>query len=250
MFKKILFLTFFLLISQYSFAEQKVNVLFDEGHGQAFHISKDGPLHLSRLAELLKEEGFNVSSSTAHFDDSLFQHVDAIIISGPFKPFDNDEISQLLNFVGSGGKLIIMLHISQPAKELFEKFGVHITKGAISENENIINSKKTDFYIKDFMHHTLTSGLKSFAVYGSWGFFTENSNVKLVAKSSNNSWIDFNRNRIHDENEPKGPFGIIATGTLGKGSFVFFSDDAIFQNGYLKDENLELAKNLSKFLRE
>lgn len=250
MLKKIFLLVIFLLIFNYSFAEQSTNVLFDEGHGQAFVISKDGKLHLSKLADILKKEGIKVSSSNITLSPELLSNFQTLIISGPFKPFSKEEIDNLVNFVQAGGKLFVMLHISQPAKELFEKFGLTITNGAVSEKEDLATGKNTDFFVKDFLPHPITKNIKKFAVYGSWGLVSENKDVKLIATSSINSWIDLNRNGVYDEGEPKGPFGIVATGELGRGTFVFFADDAIFQNSFINDANLELAENLAKFLKE
>jgi len=40
----------------------------------------------------------------------------------------------------------------------------------------------------------------------------------------------------------------VVTGTLNKGDFVIFGDDAIFQNRFLDDDNRKLATNLGKWL--
>ena len=60
-------------------------VLIDQSHDQRFVIEKDGPLHLSAFAAILKEEGFSVRSSGEAFTDEQLNGVDAVVISGPFK---------------------------------------------------------------------------------------------------------------------------------------------------------------------
>jgi hypothetical protein len=43
---------------------------------------------------------------------------------------------------------------------------------------------------------------------------------------------------------------VVIAGSLGRGEFAVFGDDAIFQNRFLKDENLLLGKNLVKWMLE
>lgn len=248
--KLFLSMLLFLIFVASSYGVEGVNVLFDEGHGQFFSSQKEGALHLSKFAKVLKDEGLQITVENTPFNEEQLKRFDAIIISGPFKPFTEEEISLLQSYVQRGGKLIVMLHISMPAVELFKKFGVEITKGPISETVNIINNKNTDFYVQNLSPHTLTHGLSKFAIYGTWGFIKNSSSVELLALSSPSSWIDTNKNGKPDDNEQKGPFGVIAIGTYGKGTFLFFADDAIFQNSFLEQENLQLAKNLAKFIKE
>lgn len=249
MLRKVLFLSLMMtLFFGLSKAQAQV-VLFDEGHGQAFLISKEGALHLSQLARTLKNEGIEVRSIKGTFNLEQLSTAKALIISGPFKPITEQEINVLNDYVNSGGILIVMLHISQPAQKLFQSFSISITNGAISELENLVDNKKTDFYVKTLIEHPLTTNSTDFAVYGCWGLISDNKDVSMIASTSANSWIDLNINGVLDNYEPKGPFGIFATGNSGKGSFIFFADDAIFQNNFLKGANQKLAENLAKYIK-
>lgn len=251
MIKKLLLFIISLTIINNVYAEKTNKVIFDESHMQAFVISKEGELQLSNLAKVFKEEGLLVSSNKEPITKNILKNIESIVISGPFKEITKDEIEELYNFVNNGGNLIVMLHISPPAIQLFEKFGVTITKGSISEMVNLIYpDKNLDFEVKNFSYSKLFNDITKFSVYGSWGLISIDKNVNIIAKTSEKSWIDLNRNGTFDENEPKGPFGIIAKGRVGNGNFIFFADDAIFQNKFLKDENLTLAKNLAKLLKE
>lgn len=251
MFKKVFFLIIYtFLFYNLIFAQEKPVVIFDEGHGQAFLTSEKGALHLSKFAEIFRETGFDIKINKNIIQPDSINSAKAVIISGPFKPFSDQEIEALYNYVNNGGNLAVMLHIASPAAKLFEKFGVSITNGAISEAENFATDKNLDFYATNFQPHFLIDNLKSFAVYGSWGLLANNTNVKIVAQSTTKSWIDKNKNGKLDDYEPKGPFGIIATSFVGKGKFVFFADDAIFQNRFLNDDNINLGRNLANFLKE
>lgn len=251
MLKKVIFLIIFaFFFDTQIFAQEKPVVIFDEGHGQAFLTSEKGVLHLSKFAEIFREIGFDIKTTKNIIQPDSINSAKAIIISGPFKPFSDQEIEALYDYVNNGGNLTVMLHIASPASKLFEKFGVKITNGAISETENFVTDKNLDFYVTNFQPHFLLDNLKSFAVYGSWGLLTNNTNVTIIAQSSTKSWIDKNKNGKPDDYESKAPFGIIATGFIGKGKFIFFADDAIFQNRFLNDGNITLGRNLANFLKE
>lgn len=250
MIKKILLLMIILISHNISYAKNANKILFDEGHRQLFLISTEGQFQLSGLSNVLKEAGFEISTTKEAITEEILKDFQSLIISGPFKEISEKEIEEIYKFVSEGGNLVVMLHISPPAVGLFKKFGVLITRGSISENDNLINrERKIDFNVTNLSKHPLFENINKFSVYGSWGFMLENDTNSLIAKTSINSWIDINRNGIIDIDEPKGPFGIVATGKVGKGNFLFFADDGIFQNNFLKDENLTLARNLAKFLK-
>lgn len=251
MFKKFLLFFVFVIFTSITQAEKIDKIVFDESHNQAFVISKEGALHLSNFAKILKEEGFEIVINKEPITKNILNDKKALIISGAFKEISKEEIEEIYNFVQNGGNLIVMLHISQPLIPLFNKFSVEITKGSVSEIENLISpEKKIDFNIKNLSNVKLFQNLKNFSVYGSWGLLSNEKDVEIIAKTSEKSFVDLNRNGIFDENEPKGPFGIVVWGKVGKGNFLFFADDAIFQNNFLKNENLILAKNLAKILKE
>jgi hypothetical protein len=70
----------------------------------------------------------------------------------------------------------------------------------------------------------------------------------VIARTGPQAWIDRNVNNRQDPNEPGRTFGLVVAGKFGDGEYVVFGDDAIFQNRFLKDENLILAKNLAGWL--
>ena len=63
------------------------------------------------------------------------------------------------------------------------------------------------------------------------------------------AWLDLDRNRVYDAGgEPGGSWGVGVAGSLGKGRFVVFGDDAIFQNRFLEGGNEHLGRNLARWL--
>jgi hypothetical protein len=58
-----------------------------------------------------------------------------------------------------------------------------------------------------------------------------------------------NRDGKFNSTDAQQSFGVAIAGTYGKGKYVVFGDDAIFQNVFLKGENMALGKNLARWLR-
>lgn len=231
-------------------ASERLTVIFDQGHGQAFLANKDGTLQLSNLGRLFAKEGFDVMYSPGRVTPNLLSKADVFIVSGPFAPYTKEEAGAVYAFVKAGGRLAVMAHISWTVTELINRFGVSTTNGTIVEIEKLIDEKGKSFHVSHLSRHPLTSDIKHFSVYGVWGLDTGSKSVKAVARTSPSAFEDHDDDGKRGEQERSGPFGMVVAGKLGKGRFVVFGDDTMFQNKYLKDENLTLARNLVKWLKK
>jgi hypothetical protein len=234
---------------------QKPTVVFDQGHGQRFLIEEAGALHLSVLSDMFHDARFHVRAATRAFSDETLKNADVLVVSGPFTPFTSEEIHSIVRFVESGGTLCVMLHIGHPVAQLLGKFNVLTSNGVIREGEHLINETGKDFFITRFAPHPLTNGLKRFAVHGGWalhvsGKHGEQKYGNEIAHTSQQAWIDLNRDGIFNTADARQSFGVVVAGTFGKGSFVVFGDDAIFQNSFLREYNMPLAKNLVSWLTD
>jgi Domain of unknown function (DUF4350) len=219
-------------------------VLFDQGHRQQFLVGQETPLGLSLFAELFTEQGAQVKTSEVPLSKTGLAGIDVLIISGAFAPISEGEAEVILGFLRQGGKVAIMTHIPSPYMSLLPKLGIFVSSGVVRERENIIDNKPTDFRVKDLTPHFLTSSIDNFSVFGGWALLARNSDVHSIARTSSISWVDLNLNDILNEKDAVQAFSMILTGQVGKGTFVVFGDDAIFQNQFLVEENLILAKNL------
>ena len=57
-------------------AEAPPVILFDQGHNQRFLINKEGPLQLTGLAGIFKEQGFKVDSHEGAIDKDALAGAD------------------------------------------------------------------------------------------------------------------------------------------------------------------------------
>jgi len=223
-------------------------VWFDQGHAQAFKVERSGELQLSSLAGVFSEAGWEVRAGDTPLTSQLLKGTQALVISGPFKPFVASEIEAVLNFVRNGGRLAVMLHIGPPLAGLLEPLGVLHSNGAIQEQINLIDEDPLNFKAQMDQPHSLTAGLNSFSLYGSWALLAEGGQTEVLARSSEQSWIDLNGNRQRDAADAQQAFAVVVHGRLGQGAYLVFGDDAIFQNRFLHGGNLDLARNLASWM--
>lgn len=229
-------------------AHSQPMVLFDQGHGQKFVIDKEGDLHLSHLAGLLREAGYDVATVATPFTPALLADTSVLIISGAFRPYTDEEIDAISRFVARGGALCIMLHITSPLVPLLDHFGVVTSGSAIHEQEGIINGNDLDFQVSRLSDHPLFREMKQFNLYGGWALLADRPDVHGIAHTSPKAWIDLNGNRRLDPDDAQQAFAVAVAGTSGSGRFVVFGDDAIFQNKALTGDNLILGHNLAAWL--
>lgn len=219
-------------------------VLFDQGHGQMFTIDAEGPLQLSQLASLFQKTGSKVRASDTPLTPDQLSGVDVLVCSGPFRPFTQEEIETVLSFVERGGRLLLMLHIAPPAGDLLHALGLDFANGVVREQDQIIDNNPLDFYVSDLTGHPVTEGLERFAIYGSWVLRVDTATAEVLAYTGPRAWVDLNRDEKLGVEDAVQPFAVAVVGTRGKGSFLVFGDDAVFQNRFLVKENLTLAKKM------
>jgi hypothetical protein len=228
---------------------KKLTVIFDQGHGQKFVIEKEGELQLSGLSGLFSEKGYDVKVNAGQMNDATLKTADVLIISGAFQPLLPEEIDAVIRFVERGGKLCIMLHIPQPLTGLMSRLKVYASNGVIQEQENTIHDSPKEFFITNLEKHAITKGVKKIGVYGAWALMTESKTAQIIARTGPKAWVDLNRDGKFNKPDARQSFGVVIAGTLGKGRYVIFGDDAIFQNKFLDQENMTLGKNLADWMK-
>ncbi len=219
-------------------------VLFEQGHKQQFLVEQEGTLDLSLFGGLFVEQGALVRTSESPLSKVGLEDVDVLVISGAFAPISEGEAAVIMDFLRQGGKMAIMTHIPSPYKSILPLLGVSVSNGVVREQENVIGSNPTDFRVKDLTPHFLTSSIDTFSIFGGWALLARNDEVHSIARTSSKAWVDLNKNDVLDKQDAMQSFSMVLAGQVGEGTFVVFGDDAIFQNQFLKEENLILARNL------
>jgi hypothetical protein len=130
--------------------------------------------------------------------------------------------------------------------DLLMRFGVDFSNSILHERNNGID-RDINFRVTDLTATPLFAGISSFSAYGAWAL-NPGGSATGIARTSPLSWVDLNGDGILSKGDAVGAFALVVTGTLGKGDFVIFGDDAVFQNRFLVDGNRSLAINLGKWL--
>lgn len=220
-------------------------VVFDLSHEEVFTPTEAGPLNYSVFYNTFKEQGWKVGITKERISANTLKGVRTYVIAGPMKTVDDAEIEALHAFVKKGGRLIVMLHISAPAAQLCESFGILVSNFVIAEPQDNIAGAAQDFYVTRFAKHPVTDGVSRAAVYGSWGLMSGDPDAKIIAATSERAWADTNRNRSQDAGEPVQEFGIIGVSEVGKGKVVIVADDAPFANKFINTaDNGRMAENI------
>jgi hypothetical protein len=230
--------------------QSKGAVLFDEGHGQKFFINDIGPFGISHFAAVFSAHGFTTETNSAPLDHQILKDRKILVISGPFAPYSAEEISAIQKFLSEGGHLCLMLHIAPPVNGLLHQLGINLASGVVYENENVLQENPLNFKATNLSPHPLTDTIELINFYGAWGFRSPLKNPDVLARTSSHAWIDLNRNGRVEPGMELYLYGLIIAGRIGKGHFVVFSDDAIFQNKFLKNENFILAENLVQWFSQ
>lgn len=228
---------------------KKLTVIFDQGHGQKFVVENEGDLQLSGLSGLLRGKGYDVKVNTGQINAAALNTADVLVISGAFQPLSPEEIKAIIRFLERGGKLCAMLHIPQPLTGLMNRLKVYASNGVIQEQENTINNAPKEFFVTTMEKHEITKGLKKIGVHGAWALMSGDTTARIIARTGPNAWIDLNGDGKFSETDARQSFGVVIAGELGKGSYLIFGDDAVFQNRFLDQENMPLGKNLADWMK-
>jgi len=180
--------------------------------------------------------------------DDLLSGAGALVLSGPFLPVSLAETDALVRFVERGGRLAIMLHIGTPVTELIHRLGVDVSNGVIHEQHDTIGDDTANFRVSRLEVHPLFTGVKRFSLYGGWALMSFADTAAVIASTSEDAWVDLDGDHKLTAADAVQSFGVVAAGSIGKGGFLVFGDDAIFQNKFLDDDNGRLAKNLAEWL--
>jgi hypothetical protein len=238
---------FLFLLTVTQFARAAPVILFDQSHGQRFLVEENRPLDLSGLARIFADHGGKIRTGRKPLSESVLQGVDVLIISGLFQPVAEKEVSAIMGFVHRGGRLALMAHISSPLTSLLEQLGIRISTRPVSEQENVISENPRNFKLTRLGRHPLTHDLAAINIYGGWALLDRDGNLTAIAATGDRAWVDLNGDGRSGRGDAVQSFSMVLAGKVGKGDFVVFGDDAVFQNQFLKNDNHKLAENLARW---
>ena len=167
-----------------------------------------------------------------------------LAVIGPNRGFTSDEGRIVGDFVRGGGVLLLADDFGT-GNELLTAMG---SASRISGKlvMDLAFDKKPEFSVCfDLRSDPLTRNVSSLLLNYPSSISVNTATTKAVAFTSIASWQDSNGNKVRDQEEPEGPFTVVAREELGNGTVIIVSDPSLLINGMAKylnnsalDENI------------
>ena len=171
---------------------------------------------------------------------------DTVLISIPYLEYSPEEMEKLKQFTEKGGALIIMDDFGY-GNRLLEYLGLE-TRFAVDPLLDPLFCYKNPYLprISDFSDRIKKSGVKSILLNHATVLINIDHEQGL-AWSSDQSFLDRNRNGEWEEGEAQGPFPVAAEISLGRGLIRLVSDTGMITNSMLgQAENEQFMQMLIK----
>ena len=217
-------------------AAQRPVLLFDEAHDERNTIAWERALELDpdhpefhsfvELAEALAPD-YEIRRGLDSLDSASLSTADVVVISSPTTRFTATEVAAIVQFVQSGGGLLVAQDAnpasSSGSNQLAIRFGLLFRSGAL-------RSERGDWDAGSFRavadpEHPITFSLDAFQM--NWGSSIEwAGDLQPILESDEHTWQDSNGNGRRDASEPQGPLTVAVAGEVGDGRIVFIGDNA------------------------
>jgi hypothetical protein len=178
------------------------------------------------------------------FDNLTANQKGTTLLLVPYEPFSNVELSQLKDYVSNGGTLVVLDDYGF-GNQVLSDIGLKIRFTGESMLDPLYGYKdKWMPKITDLSNSTIAANVTSI-VLNHASSLNNTSDSTVVAYSSAFSFLDINSDGLSNNNEPNGPFPVIANNSVGQGMVVAVADPSLMINGMLAlDNNLQLLNNV------
>lgn len=214
-------------------------------------LQETGPGGLSQWAADLSDRRLMALDYYWNEGAPLPREASALVLAGPKAPLGEIRETWLLNYVRSGGKLLVMADPLTVAfsPEFWQAFGLDLPDGLVVDPETNLAGTDDVFIVShDYPPHVLTRGLTSPVVWPLAGCFTvtgnNNPSIKsaayAIAQSSPSSWLETDRAslaagapRYQADQDKPGPLALgLALNIEGGGRMVALADSDLVSNGF------------------
>lgn len=170
---------------------------------------------------------------------------ETVLVVIPYLEYSNEELSKLEGFVEDGGNLLLMDDYGH-GNSVLTYLGVSVR----FTNKTLLDPLfcyKNQWLprITDFAPRMEGNSINTI-VFNHATTLTNIEQTDVIAWSSAASFLDINENKSQDDDEPNGPFPVVAEVHFGKGLIVLMSDPSIIINSMMDiDDNHKLITYLT-----
>jgi len=240
---------------------KKAKMLFDLGHGEMLNLEDREFSDFSNLLQRLSVKA--ITTENKGVLEKLLHNGDILILGNPIDDyFSNTEIRLIVDFVRSGGGLLI---VSEYGADYLQKtnlndisgkfFGIFFNKNILKENNKINENCSSIILIQDFTKNKIVNQLRDVVIGGTCSL-TLAKNAKPLLVSHIDTWTEKYRSSTKRWiKEEEGKRQIIGAYTrYGRGRVVALGDIDIFTNdsniGLNQLDNRKLILNILNWLIE
>lgn len=162
-------------------------------------------------------------------DQAISGRGDTVLIAIPYRPYSDEELERIADFVHAGGRLLVMDDYG---------FGNQILR-ALELDMEFYGKPLLDPYITyrnqwlpivtDLAPEMKEAGIQQLTLNHATALRVGGS-YEILARSSDTAYLDVNGNQAWDEGEPRGSLVVAARATVGQGSVTIVSDPSILIN--------------------
>ena len=195
------------------------------------------------LAEFTREHGALTIDS---FDQLPELPQGKALISIPYLPHEEEELATLREFVTQGGRLVLMDDFGH-ANKILEYLGLEVRFSGQMLLDPLFSYRNPRLpRITDFSPEVKEAGVES-AVLNHATALTDVALGKVIAWSSEHSFLDLDGDGSWGRADPKGPLPVAARFEFGQGEVILVSDPSILINSMVrKDDNRAFLEYLTE----
>ena len=163
----------------------------------------------------------------------------------PYERFTDLELTQLNSYVSSGGTLVVLDDYGS-GNQVLSSVGLNIRFTGEQMLDPLFDYRNKFIpKITDFTATPIAANVSSI-VFNHATCLNDTSGTTVAAYSSSFSFLDVNGDGSWDNNEPTGPFPVIAYAKVDQGVVVAVSDPSLLINGMVGlDDNLQFVNNVA-----
>lgn len=214
-------------------------------------VQEPGPGGLSQWAADLN--GRRLTALDYYWNEGapLPLEASALVLAGPRAPLGEIREQWLINYVKSGGRLLVMADPLTVAlsPEFWRAFGLDLPEGLVVDPEtNLAGTGEVFIVSHEYPDHPLTRGLSGPVIWPLAGCFTAQAGkdqavrgaTYIIAQSSPSSWLETDRGslttsapRYQADSDRPGPLALaVAAEFEGGGRLVALADSDLAANGF------------------
>jgi hypothetical protein len=163
----------------------------------------------------------------------------------PYEQFSESELAQLSSYVSNGGTLVVLDDYGF-GNQVLSSVGLNMRFTGEQLLDPLFDYRnKWIPRITDFANTSIATNVSSI-VFNHASSLNDTSDAAVAAYSSRFSFLDINGDGSWDNDEPSGPFPVMAYAKVSQGYVVAVADPSLFINGMIGlDDNLQFVNNVA-----